>query len=68
MDEEKLKSILEALFAAAEKPLSVNQLFELFVGDIEQPGKDEIRKAIAELQGMLGEDNNNNEINSTNIN
>ena len=50
MDADKLKSILEALFAAADKPLSVNQLFELFVGDIEQPGKDEIRKAIHELQ------------------
>ncbi len=50
MDSDKLRSILEALFAAADKPLSVNQLFELFVGDIEQPGKDEIRKAIHELQ------------------
>ena len=49
MDNDKLKSILEALFAAADKPLSVNQLFDLFVGDIEQPGKDDIRKAIQEL-------------------
>lgn len=49
MDMDKLKSILEALFAAADKPLSVNQLFEMFVGDIEQPGKDEIRKAIQVL-------------------
>jgi len=49
MDIDKLKSILEALFAASDKPLSVNQLFDLFVGDIEQPGKDEIRKAIQEL-------------------
>ena len=49
MDNDKLKSILEALFAASDKPLSVNQLFVLFVGDIEQPGKDEIRKAIQEL-------------------
>jgi segregation and condensation protein B len=49
MDIEKLKSILEALFSAADKPLSVNQLFELFVGDIEQPGKDEIRQAIQQL-------------------
>jgi segregation and condensation protein B len=46
MEIDKLKSILEALFSAADKPLSVNQLFELFVGDIEQPGKDEIRQAI----------------------
>ncbi len=52
MDTAKLRSILEALFAAADKPLSVNQLYELFVGDIEQPGKDEIRKAIHELQAQ----------------
>ena len=49
MEIDKLKSILEALFSAADKPLSVNQLFELFVGDIEQPGKDEIRQAIQQL-------------------
>ena len=49
MEIDKLKTILEALFAAADKPLSVNQIFDLFVGDIDQPGKDEIRQAIAEL-------------------
>jgi len=49
MEIEKLKPILEALFSASDKPLSVAQLFELFVGDIEQPSKDEIRKAIEEL-------------------
>jgi segregation and condensation protein B len=49
MQIEKLKTILEAIFAASDKPLSVNQLFELFVGDIEQPGKDDIRQAIKEL-------------------
>jgi segregation and condensation protein B len=49
METEKLKPVLEALFAASDKPLSVNQLFDLFVGDIEQPDKDDIRKAIHEL-------------------
>jgi segregation and condensation protein B len=49
MEIDKLKPILEALFSASDKPLSVNQLFELFAGDIEQPSKDEIRKAIEEL-------------------
>jgi segregation and condensation protein B len=49
MEIEKLKPILEALFAASDKPLSVNQIFDLFVGDIDQPGKDDIRKAIEEL-------------------
>ena len=49
MDIEKLKPVLEALFSASDKPLSVNQLFELFVGDIEQPSKDDIRQAIKQL-------------------
>lgn len=49
METEKLKPVLEALFAASDKPLSVNQISELFVGDIEQPDKDDIRKAIQEL-------------------
>jgi segregation and condensation protein B len=49
MEIEKLKPILEALFAASDKPLSVNQIFDLFVSDIDQPGKDDIRKAIQEL-------------------
>ncbi len=50
MDIERLKAILEAIFAAADKPLSVNNLFELFAGDLEQPDKDEIRQAIHELR------------------
>jgi segregation and condensation protein B len=49
MNSDKLRPVLEALFAAADKPLSVNQIFELFVGDIDQPGKDDIRQAILEL-------------------
>jgi len=49
MDIDKLQAILEALFAASDKPISINQLFELFVGDIDQPGKDDIRKAIEGL-------------------
>ena len=35
MDNDKLKAVLEALFAASDKPLSVNHLFELLVGDID---------------------------------
>ena len=49
MELDKLKPVLEALFSASDKPLAVNQLFELFVGDIEQPSKDEIRQAIQQL-------------------
>ena len=49
MQIETLKPILEALFAASDKPLSVSQLFDLFSGDLDRPGKDEIRQAIQEL-------------------
>ena len=49
MDNKKLKPILEALFAAADRPLSVNQIYDLFNGDIDHPGKDDIRKAINEI-------------------
>jgi len=49
MQLERLKPILEALFAASDKPLSVNQIYDLFTGDLEQPGKDEIRQAIQQL-------------------
>jgi len=49
MEIEKLKPILEALFAASDKPLAISQLFDLFVVDIEQPSKDEIRQAVQEL-------------------
>ena len=46
---QKLKPILEALFAAADRPLSVSQIFDLFNGDIDQPGRDDIRQAIHEI-------------------
>jgi len=49
MENEKLKPVLEALLAAADRPLSVNSIFDLFTGDLEQPSKDEIRQAILEL-------------------
>ena len=49
MDTDRLKPILEALLAASDKPLSINSLFDLFVGELEQPNKDDIRKAIHEL-------------------
>ena len=49
MDNNKLKPILEALFAAADRPLSVSQIFDLFNGDVDQPGKDDIRKTIEEI-------------------
>ena len=55
MDNKTLKPILEALFAAADRPLSVNQIFDIFSGDVDQPGKDDIRKAIEEISEQLRE-------------
>jgi len=52
MNNDKLKPILEALFAAADRPLSVNQISDLFSGDTDQPSKDDIRKAIDEIGGQ----------------
>jgi segregation and condensation protein B len=49
MDNEKLKPILEALLSATDKPLAVNFMYDLFSGDIDQPSKDDIRRAIHEL-------------------
>lgn len=49
MDSDKLIPILEALFAASDRPLPLGQLFDLFVGDLEQPSKDDLRKALLEL-------------------
>ena len=49
MELDKLKPIIEALLSSADRPLSVNHLFELFTGDLEQPSKDEIRQALHQL-------------------
>jgi len=49
MELEKLKPVIEALLCAADAPLSVNHLFDLFTGDLDQPGKDDIRKVLHEL-------------------
>lgn len=49
MQSNKLKPILEALFAAADRPLSVSQIFDLFNGDIDQPSRDDIRKVIEDI-------------------
>jgi len=49
MSEKSLKFIIEAALLAAGKPLSVDQCLALFL-DSEQPGSDEIRAAISELQ------------------
>jgi segregation and condensation protein B len=45
----ELKPLIEALLAAADQPLDVNQLFDLFSADIDQPSKDDIRQALNQL-------------------
>ncbi len=55
MEQAKLQTILEALFAASDKALSVAQLHDLFAGDLDQPGKDEIRQAVNELQAKYAD-------------
>lgn len=49
MELERLKPVIEALLASSDKPLSINSLFDLFAGDLEQPNKDDIRQALHEL-------------------
>ncbi len=49
MESNKLKPIIEALLGSADRPLSVNQIYDLFNGDIDHPEKDEIRKSILDL-------------------
>lgn len=46
---EQLTLIIEACLASAEQPITVNHLFELFIGDLDQPSKDDIRQALQVL-------------------
>ncbi len=50
METEQLKYILEAALLAAGRPMSVEQLQNLFAGRERQPARQEIRAAIVELQ------------------
>lgn len=49
MENNQLKPILEALFAAADRPLSISQIFDLFSGDVDHPGRDDIKVVIGEI-------------------
>jgi len=49
MEIKKLKPILEALFAASDRPLSVKFIHDLLADDIEQATKGDIKQAIDEL-------------------
>ncbi len=46
---EKLKNIIEAVLLSAEHPMSVQQLESLFMGDIDCPSRDDVRKALHDL-------------------
>ena len=50
MTQEQLKKIIEAALMVSGRPLSINQLLELFDRDTEQPEKSDIRAALSELQ------------------
>ncbi len=50
MEFKQLKNIVEAALLAADHPLTADQLLKLFADDQQIPPKDEIKKAIAELE------------------
>ena len=50
MEFKQLKNIVEAALLAADHPLAVDQIFRLFEEDEQSPSKDEIKKAITELE------------------
>ena len=50
MTQEQLKKIIEAALMVSGRPLSINQLLDLFDRDTEQPEKSDIRAALTELQ------------------
>ena len=49
MEQQQLKNIIEAVLMSAEKPLKVNDIEALFVGDVDMPSRDDIRKALKDL-------------------
>ena len=50
MEFKQLKNIVEAALLAADHPLAVDQILRLFEEDEQSPSKDEIKKAITELE------------------
>jgi len=49
MTPDKLKNIIEAVLLSAEHPMTVPQLESLFMGDNDCPSRDELRKALHDL-------------------
>ena len=50
MEFKQLKNIVEAALLAADHPLTPDQLLKLFEDDQQMPSKDDVKKAIAELE------------------
>lgn len=50
MTPEKLKNIIEAVLLSAEHPMTVQQIESLFMGDIDCPSRDDVRKALHDLE------------------
>ena len=55
MEFKQLKNIVEAALLAADHPLTVDQIVKLFVDDEQVPAKDDIKKAISELEEECSE-------------
>ena len=55
METKKLNNIIEAALMAADRPVTVNELSLLFNDDVDQPSKDEIRKALKHLTDEYAE-------------
>jgi len=49
MTPDKLKNIIEAVLLSAEHPMTVQQIESLFMGDLDCPSRDDLRKALHDL-------------------
>ena len=55
MEQQQLKNIIEAVLMSAEKPLKVNEIEALFMGDSDMPTRDDIRTALGQLTEEFAE-------------
>lgn len=51
MKQELVKKIIEAALMVAGRPLTINQMLDLFEKDVDQPERSDVRAALTELQG-----------------
>ena len=49
MEQQQLKNIIEAVLMSADKPLKVNEIEALFMGDSDMPTRDDIRTVLGQL-------------------